>query len=112
MSKEVQMTFRVESALRNHFTEAVRSQHLPAGQVLRQLMREYIERVRSNNPHDAFIGADSERKEREKSVRAAQASVELEGFTISKECKNQAQRFVNGEITIDEMITGLDRYYE
>lgn len=45
MSKEVQMTIRIEPALRAEFTEAALRDHRPASQVLRELMRSYIKTV-------------------------------------------------------------------
>lgn len=45
MSKEVQMTIRIEPALRAEFTEAAMRDHRPASQVLRELMRSYIKTV-------------------------------------------------------------------
>ena len=45
MSKEVQMTIRIEPALRAEFTQAALRDHRPASQVLRELMRSYIKTV-------------------------------------------------------------------
>lgn len=42
MSKEVQMTFRVEPALRAEFSEAAAQADRPAAQLLREFMRAYI----------------------------------------------------------------------
>lgn len=49
MSKEVQMTIRIEPALRAEFTEAAMRDHRPASQVLRELMRSYIKTVGEKN---------------------------------------------------------------
>lgn len=42
MSKEVQMTFRVEPALRAEFSEAAAQADRPAAQILREFMRAYV----------------------------------------------------------------------
>jgi hypothetical protein len=42
MSKEVQMTFRVEPKLRAEFSDAVLLEDRPAAQVLREFMRAYV----------------------------------------------------------------------
>lgn len=42
MSKEVQMTFRVEPELRAEFAQAASQEDRPAAQVLRELMRVYV----------------------------------------------------------------------
>lgn len=40
--KEAGMRIRVEPELREEFTEACKRQHIPAAQVLRQYMREFV----------------------------------------------------------------------
>ena len=42
MSKDVQFAFRVESSLREQFVRTCRRMDRPAGQVLREFMREYV----------------------------------------------------------------------
>lgn len=100
MSKEVTMTIRVEPDLRSSFSEAAEQEHRPAAQVLRDFMREYVERVRTRTP---TISA-AERKRREEAVNYSRASVGLEGFKLSKTDEKQAQRFINGEIELAEFV--------
>ena len=40
--KEVGMRIRVEPELRKEFTEACKRHHVPAAQVLREYMREFV----------------------------------------------------------------------
>lgn len=47
-----------------------------------------------------------ERSRRESACRAARASVVLEGFKPSQEEEDRAQRFINGEIELDEYVGG------
>jgi hypothetical protein len=42
MMKEAGMRIRVEPELREEFTEACKRQHVPAAQVLREYMREFV----------------------------------------------------------------------
>jgi hypothetical protein len=42
MEKDVQFAFRVESSLRDQFVRACKTMDRPAGQVLRQFMREFV----------------------------------------------------------------------
>lgn len=42
MSKDVQFGFRVESSLREEFIRTCKRMDRPAGQVLREFMREYV----------------------------------------------------------------------
>lgn len=46
----------------------------------------------------------AERRERENAVQEAHASVALEGFQQTPESMARAQRFINGEIDLDEFI--------
>lgn len=105
MSKEVQMTFRIEPELRADFIDAALQEHRPAAQVLREFMRTYVNaaRERRNAPANDAISA-AERRRREKAINFARSSIGLEGFTLSKTAEAQAQRFINGEIELAEFV--------
>lgn len=47
---------------------------------------------------------DEERRARQQAVEYAQASVSLEGFEVSDASKALAQRFIDGEIDLDEYL--------
>lgn len=42
MGKDVQFAFRIEAALREEFVRTCKSMDRPAGQVLREYMREFV----------------------------------------------------------------------
>ena len=46
----------------------------------------------------------AERRERERAIQEAHASTALEGFQQTPESIARAQRFINGEIDLDEFI--------
>ena len=102
MNKQATMTFRVEHDLRDSFNEATERNHIPAAQVLRAFMRDYVRQAR--NPAPAISPA--ERKRREEAVNYARASVSLEGFKIGKAEEEHARRFINGEIDMPEFLKG------
>ena len=102
VSKEATLTFRVEPDLRDSFNKAAERNHVPAAQLLRAFMRDYVQQA--GNPAPA-ISAD-ERKRREEAVNYARASVGLEGFKISEAEKEHARRFINGEIDMPEFLKG------
>ena len=102
MSKKATMTFRVEHDLRDSFNEATERNHIPAAQVLRAFMRDYVRQAR--NPAPAISPA--ERKRREEAVNYARASVGLEGFKIGKAEEQHARRFIHGEIDMPEFLKG------
>lgn len=105
MSKDVQMTFRIEPELRAEFTDAAMQEHRPAAQVLREFMRAYVNeaRERQNAPANDAISA-GERRRRENAVNFARSSVGLEGFKPSKAEEAHARRFINGEIELAEFV--------
>lgn len=103
--KEVQMTFRVEAELRSSFTEAAELDCRPAAQVLRELMRAYVSQARERVAKPANdITSAAERQRRENAVNFSRASVGLEGFKPSQEEEARAQRFINGEIDLNEFV--------
>ena len=56
MSKEAVFTMKLEPELRDQFMAEAEASHRPASQVLRELMREFIERQREARDYDAFLG--------------------------------------------------------
>jgi hypothetical protein len=109
MSKEVQMTFRVEPELRADFSDAALQEHRPAAQVLREFMRAYViqSRERGNSPANDLV-SPAESRRREKAVNFARASVGLEGFKPHKADEDLSRRYVAGEITILDAIKAVN----
>ncbi len=109
MSKEVQMTFRVEPELRAEFTHAASEEHRPAAQVLREFMRAYVQEAREREhalPANDAISA-GERRRREKAVAFARASVGLEGFKPNRADEELSRQYVAGEINIADAIKAV-----
>ena len=102
MNKKATMTFRVEHDLRDSFNEATERNHIPAAQVLRAFMRDYVQQACNLAP----AISPAERKRREEAVNYARASVGLEGFKIGKAEEQHARRFINGEIDMPEFLKG------
>lgn len=55
MPKEAVFTMKLEPELRDEFMSEAAAAHRPASQVMRELMREFIERQREARAYDAFI---------------------------------------------------------
>ena len=101
MSKEVTMTIRVEADLRSRFSAVAEAEGLPAAQVLRGLMREYVEQAK---PLARPLISDDERRSREEAINYGIASVGLEGFTVDADFRKTAARFISGELDRAEFI--------
>jgi len=55
MSKEAVFTMKLEPELRDAFMAEAEASHRPASQVVRELMREFVERQRQAREYDAFL---------------------------------------------------------
>jgi len=56
MSKEAVFTMKLEPELRAEFMAEAKAAHRPASQVLRELMREFVEHQRQARDYDTFLG--------------------------------------------------------
>lgn len=57
MSKDVQMSIKMEPELRDQFMAIAATMHRPAAQIVRDLMRSYIERQVQQAPNPETIAA-------------------------------------------------------
>ncbi len=73
MAKEAVFTMKLEADLRADFMAETDALHRPASQVVRELMREFVEHQRQKRDHSAFV---------ERKVAAARASMQAgDGFS-------------------------------
>jgi len=56
MPKEAVFTMKLEPELRADFMAEAEATHRPASQVLRELMREFVQRQRESRQYDEFLG--------------------------------------------------------
>jgi predicted transcriptional regulator len=55
MPKEAVFTMKLEPELRDQFMAEAEAAHRPASQVVRELMREFVQRQREAREHDEFV---------------------------------------------------------
>ncbi|OYY93582.1 MAG: antitoxin of toxin-antitoxin stability system [Hydrogenophilales bacterium 28-61-23] len=55
MSKEAVFTLKLEPELRAEFMAEAETAHRPASQIIRELMREYVQRQREAREYDEFL---------------------------------------------------------
>jgi predicted transcriptional regulator len=55
MSKEAVFTMKLEPELRAEFIAEAKAAHRPASQVVRDLMREFVQRQRGSREYDEFL---------------------------------------------------------
>lgn len=55
MSKQAVFTMKLEPELREQFLAEAEAAHRPASQVVRELMREFVQRQRQEREYDEFL---------------------------------------------------------
>lgn len=109
MLKDEQMIIRVPSELKSEFQLAAQVADRPAAQILREFMRDFVAKNRTPNV-PATTGSTAE--ERKAAMNFGRASVALEGFSVSSEDQAQQERWVRGEITMEECIANIKHAYQ
>jgi predicted transcriptional regulator len=61
MPKEAVFTVKLETDLRDAFTAEAEATHRPASQIVREFMREFVQRQREAREHDAWFRAEVQR---------------------------------------------------
>ena len=56
--------------------------------------------------------SDEERQKRQAAFDIGRGSVRLEGFIVSPEAEALNAKYINGEITSEDVIAGLDKLYK
>ena len=80
MPKEAVFTMKLEPALRDEFMSEAKATHRPASQVLRDLMREFVQRQRQTREYDEFLL---------RKVQAARLSMHAGSGTSNDEVETQ-----------------------
>lgn len=79
MSKEAVFTMKLEPELRDAFMAEAEASHRPASQVVRELMREFVERQRQAREYDAFLRAKVDAARAQIASGQVASSTEVEG---------------------------------
>lgn len=61
MAKEAEFTVKVETELRDAFAAEAEAAHQPASNLVREFMREFVQRRRETREHDAWFRAEVQR---------------------------------------------------
>ena len=102
MRKEVTLTFHLDADLKKQFIAAAKKKNMSASDVLRMLIQDFVQHNQKKS--GAQILPEEQEKRRE-AVEFGHASVVLEGLKIPDQEKQHAERFISGEITLEEFIT-------
>jgi predicted transcriptional regulator len=61
MAKEAVFTVKLETDLRDAFAAEAEATHRPASQIVREFMREFVQRQREAREHDTWFRAEVQR---------------------------------------------------
>lgn len=78
MAKDAVFTMKLEPQLRDAFIAEAQAVDRPASQIVRDLMRDYVQRQRDQRDHDAFVRAKVEAGRRDRVAGLDQSNDEVE----------------------------------
>ncbi len=84
MPKEAVFTMKLEPALRDAFMSEAQANHRPASQILRDLMREYVQRQRQAREYDEFLLRKVETARTSMQAGAGLANAEVEALFAAR----------------------------
>lgn len=91
MSKEAVFTMKLEPELREQFMAEADAAHRPASQVVRELMREFVERQRQAREYDAFLQRKVEAARTSMRAGVGRANEEVEAKFAVRRTKTSGQ---------------------
>lgn len=84
MPKEAVFTMKLEPALRDAFMSEAQANHRPASQILRELMREFVQRQRQAREYDEFLLRKVESARASMQAGAGLANEEVEALFAAR----------------------------
>jgi len=84
MPKEAVFTMKLEPALRDAFMSEAQTSHRPASQILRELMRDYVQRQRQAREYDEFLSRKVESARTSMAAGEGLANAEVEALFAAR----------------------------
>ena len=91
MSKEAVFTMKLEPELRDAFMAEAEASHRPASQVVRELMREFIDRQRQAREYDAFLRAKVDTARAQLATGQVASDADVEARFAARRAKLRAE---------------------
>lgn len=91
MSKEAVFTMKLEPDLREAFMSEAQASHRPASQILRELMREFVDRQRQAREYDDFLAQKVQTARTSMQAGMGIANDEVEAQFAARRAKVAAQ---------------------
>lgn len=87
MAKEAVFTMKLEPELRDEFMAEAEAAHRPASQVVRELMREFVQRQREERDYHTFLGRKVEIARSSMRAGRGQSNEEVEADFAARRAK-------------------------
>jgi predicted transcriptional regulator len=91
MSKEAVFTMKLEPDLRAEFLAEAEAAHRPASQIVRELMREFIQRRREEREYDQFLRGKVEAARASAKAGRTRSNDEVEAEFAARRAKAMRQ---------------------
>jgi hypothetical protein len=91
MAKQAVFTMKLEPELREAFMAEAEADHRPASQVLRELMREYIQRQREAREYQAYLGGKVETARRSMRAGEGRSNAEVEALFAARRAQTEGR---------------------
>jgi len=91
MSKEAVFTMKLEAQLRDAFMAEAEAIHRPASQIMRELMRDFVQRQKQARDYDAFIDSKVAQARAQIDARNYSSSEDVESRFAERRAKLQAK---------------------
>ena len=84
MSKQAVFTMKLEPELRDEFMAEAEASHRPASQIMRELMREFVQRQREAREYDAYLRGKVEASRASMRAGQGRSNDEVEAEFVSR----------------------------
>ncbi|WP_043532099.1 hypothetical protein [Litchfieldella xinjiangensis] len=91
MAKQSVFTMKLEPELRDQFIAEAEASHRPASQVVRELMREYIQRQREAREYESFLRGKVDAARRSKEAGEGLSNAEVEAQFAARRARFESE---------------------
>ena len=91
MAKEAVFTMKLEPELRADFMAEAEAAHRPASQILRELMREFVQRQREARDYDEFLQRKVDAGRESMRAGVGHSNDEVEAMFAARRTRGQSQ---------------------
>ncbi|WP_290797045.1 antitoxin of toxin-antitoxin stability system [Halomonas sp.] len=91
MAKQAVFTMKLETELRDEFMSEAEAEHRPASQIVRELMREYVQRQREAREYATFLHGKVETARHSMSAGDGLSNDEVEARFTAQRARSEEQ---------------------